>query len=257
MRPMWTNLARTLRSHRDAIALVVGLTLPIVVAVALVPFRATFAATAAALVLVAVVVGVAANGSRLAGYVAAASSALWFDFFLTQPYERSAITHRPDIETAVSLFAIGLAVTELAVRSRRYHMNSVEQADFVALVYYLSELVSSGAPKDAIIDRASADLVEVLHLRDCRYEEGPIPRSSTELAHDGTVDLGRIRWGVHSMGLPGKELRLRVQNRGHVLGAFVLIPTSGWPISSQRRLVAVAIADQVGAALVPHLRSVS
>jgi K+-sensing histidine kinase KdpD len=41
--------------------------------------------------------------------------AVWFDFFLTQPYERFTITRRTDIETTVLLLVIGVAVTEIAV----------------------------------------------------------------------------------------------------------------------------------------------
>ena len=70
--------------------------------------------------LVTVVVAVAANGQRVAGLLAAVSAAAWFDFFLTQPYERFAITHREDIETTVLLVAVGAAVTKLAGRGRRH-----------------------------------------------------------------------------------------------------------------------------------------
>ena len=69
------------------------------------------AGSAAALVLVAVVVAVAADGDRLAGFVAAVSAALSFDFFLTVPYERFSRSHRADIETAISLFVVGMDVT--------------------------------------------------------------------------------------------------------------------------------------------------
>ena len=68
-----------------------------------------------------VVVAVAANGDRLAGALAAVSTAVWFDFFLTQPYERLTITRRTDIETTVLLLVIGVAVTEIAVWGRRHH----------------------------------------------------------------------------------------------------------------------------------------
>ena len=64
--------------------------------VALVPFRASFHNTDAALLLVAVVVAVAANGNRVAGYLAAGSSAIWFDFFLTRPYEHFTISRRSE-----------------------------------------------------------------------------------------------------------------------------------------------------------------
>ena len=61
--------------------------------------------------------------------------------------------------------------------------------------------------------------------------------------------LGELRWGVHSMGLPGKEVELLVQGQGRTLGRFLLEPTPGMPVSFDRRVVAVALADQVGAAL--------
>ena len=110
-----------IRHHRDSLAIVAALVLPLVVAAILVPFRSSFADTASALVLVAVIVAVAAIGSRAAGFLATVSATLWFDFFLTRPYERLAITHRPDIETAVSLFVVGIVVTELAARNRHHH----------------------------------------------------------------------------------------------------------------------------------------
>ena len=96
-----------------------GLAAPLALAALLVPFRGSFPNTDAALALILVVVAVAANGYRLAGILAAVSAAAWFDFFLTQPYERFAITRRADIETTILLLVIGVAVTEIAVWGRR------------------------------------------------------------------------------------------------------------------------------------------
>jgi len=244
-----------IQNHRDTIAVIAGLLLPVGVAAALIPFRGNFANTASALVLVAVVVAVASNGNRMAGIAAAASASLWFDFFLTRPYERFAITHRPDIETAVSLFVVGVAVTELAARNRFHRRVATEESDYVGLIYYLAELVAAGASSQQVAEQACAELIGLLHLRECRYVDGPPDRHLTQIEHDGTVDLGRLRWGVHVMGLPGKELELPIQSHGQILGRFVLVPTPGTPVSMQRRLVAVAIADQVGAALSPRLRT--
>jgi K+-sensing histidine kinase KdpD len=101
---------------RDRIAVLAALVAPLALAAILVPFRASFPNTDATLaLLLLVVVAVAANGYRLAGVLAAASVAVWFDFFLTQPYERFTITRRTDIETTVLLLVIGVAVTEIAV----------------------------------------------------------------------------------------------------------------------------------------------
>src|SRR5262245_65821231 len=81
---------------RDRLAVVAALAAPLALTAILVPFRHDFPNTDAALALVLVVVAVAANGYRLAGYLAALSAAVWFDFFLTRPYEEFAITRRED-----------------------------------------------------------------------------------------------------------------------------------------------------------------
>jgi hypothetical protein len=49
--------------------------------------------------------------------------------------------------------------------------------------------------------------------------------------------------------LPREGVDLPVSGSGRVLGRFVLMPTAGVGISKERRLSAVALADQVGASL--------
>jgi len=243
------------RLYRDQIAFAAALALPLGVAALLVPFRGDFANTASALILVAVIVAVAALGNRFSGFVATVGATLWFDVFLTQPYERLAITHRPDIETAVCLFVVGIIVTELAARNRHYHATATEEADYVGLIYEVSELVASGAPAADVREQVRSALIDLLHLRACRYEDGRSVRPIMRLEHDGQVLLGGRVWGVERMGLPGPEMELLVQHRGETLGRFVLTPTPGYEVPLQPRVVAVALADQVGAALRPRLRS--
>jgi hypothetical protein len=50
------------------------------------------------------VAGVPGVAARLA--LAAVSAAVWFDFFLTVPYERFTITRRADIETTALILAV-------------------------------------------------------------------------------------------------------------------------------------------------------
>jgi hypothetical protein len=76
-----------------------------------------------------------------------------------------------------------------------------------------------------------------------------------QIENDGHVLIGGSVWAVDVMGLPGPELELLVRSRGQTQGRFVLKPTPGYPVELQRRVVAVAIADQVGAAVRPQLRS--
>ena len=204
---------------------------------------------------VAVIVAVAVVGNREAGFVATVSATVWFDFFLTRPYERFAITHRPDIETAVSLFVVGLVVTELAARNRRHREIATEESDYVGLIYRISELAVSGAPAGSVIEEAVRALSDLLHLRACSYESGPPTRPAIQIANDGHVLIAGAVWAVDVVGLPGPQLELLVRSGGQTQGRFVLTPSPGYPISLQRRVVAVAIADQVGAVVKPQLRS--
>jgi len=244
-----------IRLHRDQIALLAGVALPLAAAAILVPFRSSFANTAAALILVAVIVAVAALGNRVAGFVATVSATVWFDFFLTRPYEKLAITHRPDIETAICLFVVGIIVTELAARNRHHRTTAVEEAEFVGLIHDVSELATSGAPSREVVECVRKELIPLLHLQQCRYESGPAKYPMMRLEHDGQVLLGGRIWAVDRLGLPGPEIELLVQIQGRALGRFVLTPTAGTPVSNERRVVAVAIADQVGPSLRPLLGS--
>ena len=219
-------------------------------------FRSNFVNTASALILVAVIVAIAVLGNRVSGFVATVSATLWFDFFLTQPYEKLAITHRPDIETAVSLFVVGIIVTELAARNRHHHATAAQESNYVDLLYDVSELAASGASAIEVVERVRGALVDLLHLRAARFDPAEAERPMMRLGHDAQVLLGGRLWGVERMGLPGREIELLVQSRGEMLGRFVLTPAPGYPISYERRVVAVALADQAGATQPPQLHPV-
>ena len=240
---------------RDRIAVVCGVVVPAGVAAALVPFRGDFASPAAALVLVLVVVAVACFGSRLAGALAALSAAAWFDFFLTSPYYQFDMTHRADIETTVSLFLVGLAVTEIAARSRGHREVATEEAHYVSLIHDFAEMAASGESSQFVIARAAAELTSLLELKDCRFDTKMSQRHPARIEHSGVVALGGRRWGVQRSGLPGREVELIVRHRGETFGRFVMVPTPGSPVSAERLVVAASVADQVGAALADEARS--
>jgi K+-sensing histidine kinase KdpD len=254
----WGGLAkrvlRTAGVSKATVANLCGLTAPLVIAALLVPARTTLVGTAAALILVALIAAIAILGTRVAGLIASASSALWFDFFLTKPYERLTISHRADLETAISLFVVGLIVTELAARSRHHRQAAVEEADFVAVIHKLGEMISLGEPAAQVVDTASAELTQLLGLRGCSYVAGaPKPHRTTVLL-DGQVVHGGLLWGVSTMGLPGRDLDLPVQYGGRTVGRFVMVPTPGHPVPLERMIVAVAIASQAGASLASRAR---
>ena len=242
-------------ARRYLVARLAAIAAPIAVAALLIPFRSSFAATAAALLLSAVVVGVASSGDRVAGYVATVSATLSFDVFLTQPYGRLAITHRPDLETAICLFVVGIAVSEICVRSRQHRQSADEEASYVGVLHSVTELVAAGASHDEVVEVVRRSLIDLLSLRDCRFEMTAADRPRFRIENTGEVLLGGSVWGVHRLGLPGPEIELPVRARGVAVGRFVLTPTPGDPVSRERRVVAVALADQVGATLGPQRRS--
>ena len=226
-----------------------GLTLPPAISAALVPFRSSFPNTDAALALVVVIVAVAAAGHRPAGILAAISTSVWFDFFLTRPYERFTISRHTDIETTVLLLVVGVAITEIAARSRAYRAEAVEEAGFVARIHSAATAVSTGEPAKFVVIEVATQLIDLLSLRDCRFESAESNRPGARMGKNGDVFLAGMRWDVEKMGLPGSEVELPVEYQGRFFGRFVMVPTPGRPVSQERRVVAAALADQVGAAL--------
>ncbi|MGX7681656.1 DUF4118 domain-containing protein [Jatrophihabitans sp. DSM 45814] len=234
---------------RDRLALLLGLFAPLVLCVVLVPFRHSLENTHAALLLVVVIVGVAALGNRLAGWLAALSAGVWFDFFLTEPHEHFTITSRDDVETTVLLLVVGAAVTELAVWARHEQSRAVRQASYVEGVHRASEVAVTGTSPTQLIDRVAGQLITLLGLRGCRFHYGT-GIGNPRLEHDGGLMWGASRWDVDSEGFPdGRETELLVSSGGRFWGRFLMTPTSGARPDLTQRLAAIAMADQVGAAL--------
>ncbi|MFJ3175398.1 DUF4118 domain-containing protein [Streptomyces roseus] len=233
----------------DAAALLAALVAPFLVALALVPFRTDLSATNAALILVVAVVAVAAAGTRIAGVVAALSAAVWFDFFLTEPYRRFAITDREDAETAVLLLVVGLIVSQLAVRARRLRRTvSSDEAHMTAL-QGTARLAEDGRSPQAVVEYVRGELVGLLELRGCRFEYGTLMGNLPRLEHDGGVWHDRPGRVTEYADWPDGETELRVVGGGHYYGRFVLDPHPGPLPPEQDRIVAVALAAQAGSAL--------
>lgn len=234
--------------RRDPLAVLAAVAAPLLLTLILVPFRTSLPNTDAALVLILVVVAVAAIGYRLAGVLAAVSAAAWFDFLLTRPYEQFAITRAADIETTVLILVIGMAVTEIAVWGRRQHVAASRRAGYLEGINAAAEAVAVGGSPSALIDQVCAQLTRLLTLRSCRFEYGVAGLGRpARLQHDGRlVPAGAS--DVERDGLPG-DTELLVENHGILQGRLLMSPQPGSRATLEQRLVAVAFADQVGAAL--------
>ena len=236
---------------RDRLAGLAGLAAPLVLAAVLVPFRGSVPDTDAALAMLLVVVAVAANGDRLAGVLAAVSAAVWFDFFLTQPYERFTMTRRADIETTVLLLVIGVAVTEIAVRGRRLYATASRRAGYLDGINSAARAAATGGSAQALIGQVSSQLVELLSLRSCIFQYGVAGLGRpARLQRDGSVTSGQLRWAADGDGFPADtDVELLAGGGGVFQGRFLMTPAPNARPGLEQRLLAIAFADQVGAAL--------
>jgi K+-sensing histidine kinase KdpD len=234
----------------DRWILAAAIVAPIALSAALIPWRDRLDTADNALFLVVVIVAVASTGRRGAAALAALVSALSFDFFLTRPYYSLRITRDQDLITEILLLVVGLAVGELAARGRRHRDEAWQGRHQVAQFHSVTELAASGQDPDVVIAAASDELRDLLTLRQCRFTRHEPDGAVARLTPDGQVKVGTATWPTDDVGLPARGVDLPVRSGGWVLGHFHLTPTPGRRVSADRLLVAVAIADQVGAALV-------
>lgn len=242
----------TTYAERPGRPILVGIALaaPLVTSAALSAFRTAVPNTQAALVLVLVIVAVASLGHRLSGVVAALASAVWFDFFLTEPYLRFTISDRADIETAVLLMLVGLAVSEIALWGRRQQARASRGAGYLDGVVSAARMAAAGQPAPSVVAFVSTQIMDVLGVERCEFRQGQ-PGSRPRLNADGSVTRDGRPQDVDRHGLPtDDEIELPVEHHGRVIGRFVLVSATrvAYP-SLDQRLVAVTLAEQAGAAL--------
>ncbi|TPG14888.1 DUF4118 domain-containing protein [Pedococcus bigeumensis] len=203
----------------------------------------------AAVALVVVIVAASATGIRAAGLAAAVSSAVWFDFFLTQPYRSFAIDSAEDIEVALLLLVVGIAVTELALWGQHQRADLSRQRGYLDGVMATAESVAQDAGASSVTSAVADRIREVLDLDRCEFvASGTVPGGPL-LERDGSVTRGGSSLDVDRGGLPiDSTIVLPVRSGTAARGYFQLTAASrvARPTRDQRR-VAVLLADQVAA----------
>jgi hypothetical protein len=223
---------------------------PMLVAGIFVPFRThTEVSSNIALVFVIVVVLAAAEGGRAAGAIAAVISTMFYDFFFTRPYQSLKIDRSEDIITTVLLLVIGLLVAELMGFAQRGRVRAEQNRENEQRVHRIAALAASGASISQLIPEVERELTSLLGLRECHFEEVPTDGHFPTLGRSGSIEGGRRRWVGSELSLPAEGAEIPVIGRGRELGRIVLVPDWDVGVSIEERAVAVAIADQLGAAL--------
>lgn len=230
---------------------------PCALAGALVPLRNRVDNANVALLLAALVVVIAARGMRVAAAISAASAMVWFDFFHTKPYQSFTINSHDDVVTAVLLLAVGLFVGEIAYRARGHRQAAVEGSAQIGRIHGVAELVAAGESAEMLVIVVAGELRELLSLQDVRFENGGHfvdPRPVARVERSGLVTFGSLTWSVDRIGFPSDTVTLEVHGAGRMFGRYVLVRTAGAAIPFDRRIVAVALADQVGAAFAAKMQ---
>jgi hypothetical protein len=222
---------------------------PIAVAALLIPGRGHLDAADNVLILVVVTVAIASLGHRAGAAVCALVSAVSFDFFLTKPYQSFRISGRTDLTTEILFVVVGLLVGELAARGQLHRRAAAEGRQEIGRMHDMAERIAGGEEPDFVLMAVAAELRELLSLQDCRFVWDPPSGKGARIRPDGTVMLNPLQWPADSAGLPTRQVELPVRGGGRFLGTFLLTPTPTVPISQERCVVAVALADQLGSIL--------
>ena len=229
-------------------AIAVAIAGPIAVALVMLPLRSQLRTSNVALVLVLAVLVAAIVGGRAGGAVAAIVAALSLDFLFTRPYYSVSISNGDDVQTVALLLVVGLVVGEIVARSRHSHAVARRSHWEAEHLRHLAELAAGGESAGRLVALVQSELTSILDLKSCRFERPPFRTALPQLRHGGVrVDAGRPDGeGLHS------QLELPVRGAGRLLGRFVLtMPADGTGIRlpAENRALAVALVDQLGAAL--------
>jgi hypothetical protein len=230
-----------------------SLLLPIVVGAVLGQLHDGMSQSTAAMVLVLTVVAAAATGDRVAGVAAALAAAGAFDFFLTEPYHSLSIHHRDDLELAVALVVVGLAVTEIALWGRRQQAAAQRRDGYISGLAQLLDLPPD-TTEDARSRAIASAITTVLGADRCAWAAGHPRWNDAVIDVGGQVTRAGRRLAVERTGLPTDGYTTLVVRRGaDVVGHFRVTASThvARPTAEQLR-VAVLLADRMANARAPR-----
>lgn len=213
--------------HHRVLTRLLAVVVPIAVSAALALAVGWIPHSASALILVLLVVGAAATGDRLAGALAAVSSAVGFDLFLTQPYFQLRIEDPEEIELAVLLLLVGLAVSELAAWGLRQNSEASQQTAYLKGVLESADLAAGSADLDDGLERVAGTIRGLLCAEQVTYEHGAHDAFAAVIQPDGTLRYP-LETGLSSLSRSRySHIAIPVTQQGSEIGHFrVVAPQS-------------------------------
>jgi len=243
------GLPREPDSGSDIIGMAIGVIGALVLSVAMIPLRDHLHNDNMALALVIPVLVGAVVGGRLAGAVSAIAAALCFDFFFTLPYLSLRIEGSNDLTSFFVLLVVALIAAEVGIRARRGSRAAREARSDLDRLCRVIELAARGADIEDVVSSARAELIGLFGLVDCTYEAGAGHGTLPRLGIHGAIEGTALVADHSEFLLPPGGVELAVVGRGTDYGRLVLFASEAVHASLQKRVVAVAIADQLGITL--------
>ena len=230
-----------LPARRRVAAYVLAVVLPLLTAVAMIPFRVDHGRVAV-LVLVLPVVVVALLGAVGPAIVAAITAVLAYDLFLAEPYYSLPIDDPDEIVAAVTLFAVALVVGVLNARLVRLRARESARRDELQHLVAFSRVVIGERDPEVLVGAACGSLTSVLDLQHCEWQPGVSESTRPMLLPDGNL-MGRIiDFNADRATLPD-PLEIPGWVDGAMFGRFVVTPKHGHVVSYEERITAATIAQ--------------
>jgi hypothetical protein len=233
----------------DLIGLAVGVLGALALSVAMLPLRSHLHNDNMALALVVPVLIASVVGGRWAGALSAFAAALCFDFFFTKPYLTLRISSGNDVASAVVLLVVAFISAEVGIRARRGGHSAREARTDLDRLYRVIELAARGGDIEDVVSSARAELIGLFGLLDCAFETSPSETSLPRLGIRGAIEGAPLVATHTDFLLPPGGVELPVVGRGQEFGRLVMFAGESVRASLRKRLVAVAIADELGITL--------
>ena len=116
-------------------------------------------------------------------------------------------------------------------------------------VHRVAERIAHDASLDEVATLVRGELTALLGLFDCWIELPPFTWVLPRLERGGTVGSAEHHWLGAGFTLPQDGVELVVLDRGREAARLVLLGDPDVAVTLEARIVAVALADQLGAAV--------
>jgi hypothetical protein len=137
----------------------------------------------------------------------------------------------------------------MAAWARRLKVVTVADAGYFSRILGSAGLAQEADTPHDVIEHVRGQLIEVLDLKDCRFEYGKLLGQPPRLEPDGSITTRYGHYPVDESGLPEEDVEIRTFSSGQYTGRFMLTPGAGSRPSPRARVVAVALAGLAGHAI--------